>query len=81
VLAFRRASGKIDDGLEYLQTVKPSDPRDTTIETIEIYGNRAVVRCVVAVMSNAGMKRFHNIRLFVKHEGKWRLLGWANEAL
>ena len=24
-------------------------------------------------------KTFHNIRLFVKFDGQWKLLGWANE--
>jgi hypothetical protein len=81
VLAFRRASGKLDGRAEYLQAVAPSDQRNTTIEAIEVYGNRAVVRCVVTMKSAAGEKRFHNIRLFVKHEGKWRLLGWANEPM
>jgi hypothetical protein len=81
VLAFRRANEKIDSGVQFLQAVKPSDQRETTIEKIDVYGNRAVVRCVVTMKSAAGEKRFHNIRLFVKHEGKWRLLGWANEAV
>jgi hypothetical protein len=81
VLGFRRANETLADRTEYLHVVKPSDPRETTIEAIEVYGNRAVVRCVVAVKSATGEKRFHNIRLFVKHERKWRLLGWANEPL
>jgi hypothetical protein len=81
VLGFRRANETLADRTEYLHAVKPSDPRETTIEAIEVYGDRAVVRCVVAVKSAKGEKRFHNIRLFVKHERKWRLLGWANEPL
>jgi hypothetical protein len=80
VLGFRRANGRMDGRAEYLQAVAPSDRRETTIEAVEIHGDRALVRCVVAMTSSAGEKRFHNLRLFVRHEGKWRLLGWANEA-
>jgi uncharacterized protein DUF4440 len=81
VLGFRRASGKLDGRAEYLQAIAPSHERTTAIEAVEVYGNRALVRCVVTMKSAAGEKRFHNIRLFVKHEGKWRLLGWTNEAM
>ena len=28
-----------------------------------------------------GGRDFHNIRLFVRRDGKWKLLGWANEAV
>jgi len=45
------------------------------IEPIEIYGNRAIVKCIVKLDG----KEYHNIRLFVRHEGVWKLLGWANE--
>jgi hypothetical protein len=79
--AFRRASGRFDGRCEFLLLVAPSETRDTTIEAIAVYGDRAVVRCVVAVKSPAGEKRFHNLRMFVRHDGKWKLLGWANEAL
>jgi hypothetical protein len=26
-------------------------------------------------------EKFHNLRLFVRREGQWKLLGWANERL
>ena len=45
------------------------------IEPIELYGDRAIVRCVVAV----GDQHFDNLRLFVRREGSWKLLPWANE--
>jgi uncharacterized protein DUF4440 len=81
VLGFRRAGGGFVGRTEYLQAVAPSDQKETTMEAIDVYGNRAVVRCIVAVKSPAGEKRYHNLRLFVKHDGKWKLLGWANEPL
>ena len=81
--AFRRASGKIDGGVGFLKAVKPGDPRKTEIESIDLYGKRAIVKCIVKM----GDRKFHNIRLFVwidgleGKEGQWKLLGWANEQL
>lgn len=48
-----------------------------SVGPIRIYGSRAVVECVV----RSGGRRIHNLRLFVKRDGGWRLLGWANEFL
>jgi hypothetical protein len=76
-LSFYRANGNIDDADRFLQKVarKPS-PGTLTLERIELLGNRAIVQCVVTQDG----KRFHNIRLFVRLDGKWKLLAWANEA-
>ncbi len=81
-LAFQRADEEktVDDQLAFLQKVKKkkdSDPcRETEIlEPIEVEGDRAIVKCVVTV----GTKKFHNLRLFVRRVGQWKLLGWANE--
>ena len=90
-LAFRRANGSIVDKETYIQKIKAdsdnmiehnteSENKRTTkiIEPIEIYGERAVVRCVVRLKD----KEYHNLRLFVKGEdGGWKLLGWANERI
>jgi len=73
-LAFRRRDGAIVDRDAFLQTPRPGN-RQTRIESIHVYGNRAVVTCVV---TDSGVVT-HNIRLFAKQEGNWRLLGWANE--
>lgn len=81
-LTFCRADGiTIDNREEFLKKVKPSDPRDTEVESIDLHGNRAVVRCIVTLKLAEGDKKFHNVRLFVRHEGQWKLLGWANEPL
>ena len=81
-LAFCRADRTtIDNREEFLKKVKPSDPRETDIESIALYGDRAVVSCIVTVKPAGGAKKFHNLRLFVRHEGQWKLLGWANELL
>ena len=45
------------------------------LEPIEIHGNRAIVECIVTV----GARDIHNLRLFVRRDGQWKLLGWANE--
>jgi hypothetical protein len=77
-LAFQRAdaSRTFDDQVAFLQKVKAGGGGTTRIiEPIELYGNRAVVQCIVAV----GAQEFHNLRLFVRHDGHWKLLGWANE--
>jgi hypothetical protein len=79
-LAFRRADGKtVDDRQEFLAKVKPSDPRETKVTSINVHGDRAVVSCIVTVNSLNGDKEFHNLRLFVRQDGQWKLLGWANE--
>ena len=77
-LAFLRADGKtVDDGGRFLQKVKPRGRCELTVEHIEVLGMRAIVNCVVT----CGKDRFHNVRLFVRLEGQWKLLGWANERL
>ena len=73
-LAFRRRDGSIVGRDAFLQTPRPGK-RETRIESIHVYGNRAVIACVV---TDSGVVT-HNIRLFAKEGGKWRLLGWANE--
>lgn len=77
-LAFQRADElrTVDDQVAFLQKVKSGGSRvPGHIESIEIYGNRAVVQCIVSV----GEQDFHNLRLFVRREGQWKLLAWANE--
>lgn len=77
-LAFQRANPErtVDDATAFLQKVKPGGDRSLRIvEPIRLYGDRAVVECVVST----GGRDFHNLRLFVRREGSWKLLGWANE--
>jgi hypothetical protein len=85
-LAFQRADSNktINNRCEFLKSVEPlksDDPklgsRETKVEAIEIYGDRAVVKCVVTF----GGSKYHNLRLFVRRDNQWRLLGWANEQL
>src|SRR3712207_4720215 len=56
---------------------EPAPPRTTrVILPIKHFGNnRAVVECVVT----QGEKDYHNLRLFVRRDGQWKLLAWANE--
>ncbi len=79
-LAFQRADAQrtIDDRAAFLQKIKAGGARSTRIvEPIELHGDRAIVQCIVRV----GDQEFHNLRLFVRREGAWKLLGWANEPL
>jgi len=77
-LAFQRADEPrtVDDQVAFLQKVNPGGTRVTRIiEPIEVYGDRAILQCIVTV----GDQEFHNLRLFVRREGCWKLLAWANE--
>jgi hypothetical protein len=76
-LAFSRVSGAIDDGERYLQKLAESSRHTTEVESVEVLGNRAIVKCVVTQDG----RRYHNLRLWIRHEGKWVLLGWANESI
>src|SRR5262245_57605662 len=74
VLAFRRRDGTIVGRDGFLETPKPGK-RETRVESVLVYGNRAVVTCVVTDSEVVT----HNIRLFVTEGDDWKLLGWANE--
>jgi len=77
-LAFQRAdqARTVDDHVAFLQKVARGGTRITrVIEPIMLYGQRAIIRCVVKV----GDQEFDNLRLLVKRDGGWRLLAWANE--
>ena len=80
-LAFRRADlTTFDDRAAFLGKIKPSDRRDTAVQTVDVIGDAAFVKCVVTVRAAAGDKRYRNLRLFVRDAAReWRLLGWANE--
>ena len=76
-LAFQRANPErtVVDRTGYLESVAQSPPRQTEVTSVTVHGSRAVVECFVTMEG----KRFHNLRLFIRHEGRWKLLGWANE--
>jgi hypothetical protein len=77
-LAFQRAdpARTVDDRESFLQKVQPGGKREIrSIGPIDLYGDRAIVQCTVAVAD----QEFHNLRLFVRRDGRWKLLGWANE--
>lgn len=80
-LAFMRGDGKtVDDAGRFLQKVaKKPEPGKLEIDKVEVevLGSRAIVKCLVA----QGGKRYHNVRLFVRLEGQWKLLGWGNEVI
>jgi hypothetical protein len=48
---FLRASGDVDDKKWFLEKLKKSEERDTSVESMQIYENRAVVTAVVAMTS------------------------------
>ena len=77
-MAFSRANGEVDDAERFLQKVAPKNPpgelRPEAID-IDTFDNRAVVKCVITQDG----KNYHNIRLFVRIDAKWKLLAWANE--
>ncbi|NOT89132.1 MAG: nuclear transport factor 2 family protein [Lysobacter sp.] len=73
-LAFLRRDGSFVDRNAFLRASKPGR-RELRIESVQVFGARAVVACKV---TDAGVVT-HNLRLFVKEQGEWKLLGWANE--
>ena len=80
-LALQRANEArtIVDCKEFLEAVASGPDRVTQIKSIHLYGDRAVVTCIVTMKPEG--QRYHNLRLFIRREGKWKLLGWANEPL
>ena len=72
-LAFRRLKG-FTDREGFLGSPRPGN-RVIKVESVHVWANRAVVACVVT----DGDQVTHNVRLFVRVDGKWKLLGWANE--
>lgn len=82
-LAFRRATGAVDDREAFLAKVSPGAKRETTVTSIELLGAaRAIVRAIVTTTGANGRTRYDNVRLFVRDAaGAWRLVGWANEEL
>lgn len=83
-LAFQRANEArtIVGREEFLDAVasgpdRVTQDRVTQIESIHLYGDRAVVTCIVTM--KPGGEMYHNLRLFVRREEEWKLLGWANE--
>jgi hypothetical protein len=79
-LAFQRAdpARTVDDRDAFLAKVKSGGTRVTRVlEPIQLFGDRAIVQCIVSV----GGTDYHNLRLFVRRDGEWKLLGWANEAV
>lgn len=77
--AFRRADGTLVGRTAFLAAVSASAERRTAVERVELFGKRALVTCVVRMTVQSEEKAFHNLRLFVKTDDGWKLLGWANE--
>lgn len=73
-LAFRRRDGSIVDRDAFLAAPRPGERR-LQVESVQVHGTRAAVACTV---TDAGTST-HNLRLFAKEDGAWKLLGWANE--
>ena len=81
-LAFRRADLKtFDDRTEFIRKVAPNDPRETLVQSVDVNGDAAFVKCIVTVKSSKGDRSYRNSRLFVRDGGNWKLLGWANEGI
>src|SRR5262245_23406169 len=80
-LSFRRALGTVVDRKDFLKEVKAGRKSETRVESVTLYGKeRAVVTCIVTI-KGARDRSYHNVRLFVREGGKWKVIGWANEEL
>jgi hypothetical protein len=81
-LAFRRASGVVVGREKFLSDVKARGPSKTEIESIKILGkDRAIVTAIVTLKMDGQDTAFHNVRLFIRQETGWKVLGWANERM
>jgi hypothetical protein len=80
-LAFQRANADrtIVDRRQFLASVARSSERHTAIDSVQLYGNRAIVACVVTMKSTGD--RYHNLRLWVRTKLGWQVLGWANDVV
>jgi hypothetical protein len=82
-LAFQRGDLQrtVDDQVAFLQKVQPAEPGHertlVKIGPIHLDGNQAAVSCIIRV----GGQDYRNLRLFVKRDEIWKLLGWANDAV
>src|SRR5688572_6364077 len=80
-LVFQRAdAAKTVDDREAFLTKVPEKKGDRTLRVIapiQVFGDRAIVQCVVTQNG----RDYHNLRLFVRRDGAWKLLGWANELM
>jgi hypothetical protein len=80
--AMRRASGEFCNRDDFVDAVKESPGRQTEDVSITMYGDTsAVVTCIVLFSMGAEVKRFYNLRLFVRSgvASQWQLLAWSNE--
>jgi hypothetical protein len=83
--AIMRKDGKtFHDRATFLDKVTKRKPEEaervtTDVKVISIPHNkvRAIVTCIVT----RGDEKFHNLRMFVKIDNTWKILGWANEPL
>lgn len=79
-LAFLRADGTIVNKEGFLNKIKAGgDRKYESTESVDVFNNRAIVKCIISMKN--GVDKYHNIRLFIKKEDKWLLLGWANEKI
>jgi 4-carboxymuconolactone decarboxylase len=78
---FRRANKRVDNRVSFLEGVTHSEPRETLVTSMELFRDRALVNCIVTQNKDSVSNRFHNIRLFIRIDGSWKLLAWANELL
>ncbi len=82
MFVFRRASGVVVDRQAFLKALTSGGDRALIgeIEVTPLGEERALVRSTVQTYVGGDRRTFDNARLFVRIEGRWRLLAWANES-
>ena len=75
---FMRRDGSIVSREEFLADLKPGPERKTSVTSITLFGSTRAVVTTIVLMNKT---EFHNIRLFVLQEERWKLLSWANEQI
>ena len=80
----RRPSGPLSTKAEFIAGLTTGARRQTTMLDLEIHGpHRATARCTVekwALADPEAVQVFDNLRVFIRENGRWRLLTWLAES-
>ena len=79
----RRPGGALSTKDEFLAGLAPGSERRTVMVSVETHGtHRATASCLVEKWTLADPQQvqvFDNLRVFLRQDGRWRLLTWLAE--
>ena len=70
---------RFDDRTGFLDSPSVSSARQTRVDSITVFDNRAIVVCTVSEEADIGQVRFRNIRVFTRRttQAPWQLVSWV----